>query len=357
MELRTLLETMDKHGASDLHLVAGMPPILRIQGALWPLDRVPDEPSAVRILSAMDLNALAEQMEGLAGARPEGAGRRSRRWAIELGTRGYYARASSSKGQECLWVRSIQPHIPTMQELDLPPALMQIAGIRRGLVVIAGPIGCGKQTTACAMIEHINRNRPDSQRIMTVEDGPAYLLASKMSLVTQHLVGIDCESMADGITQVQAMDPDIVFLGEVMDEESILGALRLADRSHLVITTLHADGVGDAIGRLYDLAPTHAGLVRRQLSKNLAAVVSQRLLLRSFEKGRVSVQEILLNNGHVRERLARGDTDLTDLIESGRSEGMQTFDDAFLDLLARGAISYQVARDNIRDLRRLPEPP
>jgi twitching motility protein PilT len=228
--------------------------------------------------------------------------------------------------------------------------------------VVTGPTGSGKTTTCAGMIETINRSR--AERILTVEDPIEYEFQPKQSLITQRAVGQDVTDFPAGLRSALREDPDVLYVSELRDLETLSLTLSLADTGHLVFTTLNVPSASAAVQRLVDAFPeAQRGAIRGLLARNLMAVVAQRIVPRLHQPGRVPVNEILIGTPRVRQMILEGHTDLTVAIEAGRDQGMQTMDDALVRLFERGVISHNEAwshlldRDRIRPEQAAPQPP
>ena len=353
MELRTLLEETARQGASDLHLAAGVPPILRFDGELVVFSSPACESESARhpLLTPDDMRDIVAQIETLPGScGPDRNG--SRTAILRIDSTSFRVTVFPECGVPVIAVRVVPRHVPRMIDLfgERYP-LFDMVKLRRGLIVVAGSTASGKSTTVMSMIEEINHSRSERIHIIGLE----YLIGPKMSLVTQHIEGIDFEHAGDAIKSVGAMDPDIVVIIDPQDEASILGALRLAKTGHLVLMTIHADSASDALHTIASLTPGYPELVRKQLADTLHAVIAQRLIRRSPEQGRVPVHEILMATPWVKERIRAGDLNFSDVARASRGEGMRSMDDSLLELLSLGRISYQTAFDNVNNLRRMPQ--
>lgn len=343
MELKALLDEMVRHGASDLHLAAGVPPVLRENGNLLALGAEEEGANAFPILTESDLRGFVTQLRAWL---PDWDGRRTPILKLD----GMYFRIAmlSEIGIPAISIRLIPLRIPNMVDLFREEhPLYEMLGLRRGLIVVAGPAGSGKSTTVMSMIEEINRTR--SERICVI--GLEYPIQSKLSLVTQSYHGNDFETMDEAVKRVGAMDPDIVVMIEPVDEAGIMGALRFAVTGHLVFLTVHADSTGEAIEEILLMAQSQAVRARKYLADSLHAVVAQRLLRRSPEQGRVPIHEILMATPWVKERIRRGEVDFKDIIEDGKGKEMLSFDGSIVDLLDRGRISPETAMEHMQNMR------
>jgi twitching motility protein PilT len=249
------------------------------------------------------------------------------------------------RGTVALVFRAVPPGIPSFEALGLPVAVQRLAEEQRGLVLVTGPTGSGKTTTIAAMIDHINRTR--SVNIVTIEDPIEVLHQDKRSIVSQREIGSDTEGFAQAMRRVLRQDPDVIFVGEMRDAETVWAALTAAETGHLVVSTLHTADTIDTVNRIVDFFPADQHRqVRLSLATALRGVVSQRLLERADGPGRVPAVEILVNTGRVFERIVDpatpGDS-LHEILADGDYYGMQTFDQALLRLVRAGRVELREA--------------
>jgi twitching motility protein PilT len=307
-------------------------------------------------LTPEDLDALLQTAlpeDKLAGARQG----RDFSATLRHGGRTFRCRVFRERGNLAAAIRIILDRIPTLDELHLPPVFETLTQYRRGLILLAGPTGSGKSTTLLSLVDHINRTR--AERIHTVEDPMLYVLSSKLSLVTQRVVGEDVESYGCGLRSVMDADPDVVLIGELRTPETARLALEMAETGHLVFSQMTAETVADALARLLTLLGEPRDPARRLLARTVQAVIAQRLLPRAAPTGRVAANEILLATPRVRQMIADGQTDaglLALAMEAAPQFGMQTMDDALLALHAAGAIRREAAESHLTEKGRLPEP-
>lgn len=300
--------------ASDLHVEAGSPAAVRIDGVLTPVDGMP--------LTGSDVEALAAE---LFGARPMRAdeGDASIAWCDEeLGTlRGH---AFRSLAGIALAVRLFPRAIPSLESLDLPPSVTAFAEQPRGLVVIAGPTGSGKSTTLAAIVDRINARA--AKRIVTIEDPIEYRHHNRRSFVTQREIGRDTPSLEAALHGVLRCDPDVIVVGELRDGGAIRAALTAAETGHLVLATVHTGDAPQTVDRIVDsFEGAAAAQVRAQLASVLLGVTCQRLVRRADGKGRRAVAEVMVGTEGVRNLIRDGKThQLANAIATGRRYGMQT---------------------------------
>ena len=356
MTLAEMLTELIHQNGSDLHLVAGTKPTLRIGGTLVAIDNAREmQPTDVRSLfqpylserQLADIDARVDIHTSIVIDEPavsEQYGEAGRfRACVFWDRRGLSAS-----------LRVIPRKIPTLTDLfrpEIEPVFRRLTELRRGLILTVGLVGSGKSTTTAAMVDTINTER--AERIFTIEDPIEYLYTAKKSVISQREVLSDVESYEQGGLSALRSDPDVVVIGEFRTPEAVRIALALADTGHLVFATLHADTVSEAIRRLYESFPDNRESVQRLMARSIAAVVAQRLVPRAAAVGRVAVNEIMLVNSRIRRMIQEGETDFTLAIEAGRSEGMQTMDDSVMGQYSAGSISYEKAWEIIGDRDRL----
>lgn len=316
MELLTLLTQMTEREASDLHLAVGVPPVFRVDGDLL-ADTSPN-------LTAPEIDRL------LAALLPEdrlAAARQGQPFSATLTheTQTFRCQVFRERGQPAVAIRRVLSSIPTMEMLALPPVFETLARSLRGLILLTGPAGSGKSTTLISLLDHINRTR--AERIYTVEDPLLYVIGSKLSLVTQCLVGEDVDSMERGLLTVRSLDPDVVLISEIRTPAAARLMLELCDVGILVLAQMTAEDVPDALARLLALLGDPPEAARRLLSRTLRAIITQNLVPREDGSGRAAVQDILIGTPRVRQMIADGDirASLLELVmEASPESGMQT---------------------------------
>jgi twitching motility protein PilT len=338
MDLGLLLKMAVGAGASDLHMKVGSYPMMRVGGLLLPittdarLEIADTAGMAASMLTADQREKFERTRElDLAYSQP-GLGR-------------FRVNIFQQRGTVGLVMRVIPMRVPTIDELNLPPVLKQIADEERGLVLVTGTTGSGKSTTLAAMIDHINGTTPC--HIMTVEDPIEYLHRDNQSLINQREVAVDTPSFAHALRAALRQDPDVILVGEMRDFETIETALAAAETGHLVFSTLHTLDATETINRIIAVFPPHQQRqVRLQLASVLKAAISQRLIPRVDGQGRVPAVEVLIGTPFIRDCII--DKDKTNLIPSaiaaGTSQyGMQTFDQSIFTLYEHGLITLDEA--------------
>lgn len=337
MNLKQLLSEMTARGASDLHIRVGIKPVLRVDGKLVPIDgdavsREKGEEFVKQILSEKQLERFYSRNEMDLALSVAQMGR-------------FRVNLYRQRGTVGLALRAVNTTVPTFSELNLPEVIKKLCGERRGLIVVTGTTGSGKSTTLAAMIEQINSTRADN--ILTIEDPIEYIYQNRKSFICQREVGGDTESFGSALRHAFRQDPDVILIGEIRDLETMSIALTAADTGHLVLTTLHTLDAVETISRVVSFFPPHQHQqVRLLLSGTLKAIISQRLLSRSDQQGRVPAIEVLIGTAAICDALLDENKIRTiqDLIQDGQVQyGMQTFDQSIMKLHRAGMISYEEA--------------
>ncbi|MEW6104422.1 MAG: type IV pilus twitching motility protein PilT [bacterium] len=330
-----LKELLERKG-SDLHIKAEEPPIFRVNGRLT-------KPNTQKLTADNTKNILyeilnderkrifEETMELDIAYTPEGFETRFRMnlfW---------------QKGCVGAAIRAIPLNIPTIEELDLPLTLKDIAVKHRGMFLVTGPTGSGKSTTLAAMVNYINSKRRGN--IITIEDPIEFVYKDNLASISQRELGVDTKSFADALRSVIREDPDIILVGELRDIETISAAVTAAEMGHLVLTTLHTTDAVSTINRIIDVyPPDQQAQVRAQLAMTIQGVLSQTLLIKADGKGRVVATELMVANTGVRSLIRTGKSDqIYSIIQAGAKFGMQTLDQSLLNLTRRGVVSYSEA--------------
>jgi twitching motility protein PilT len=330
------LETMVALGASDLHVAVGTHPTIRLHGSLEHLEQyprlMPDDTQRLlyRILSTeqqkhLEVNRQIDVSYSIPGLA---------RFRVNV----YFQRQSLGAA-----FRMIPAELKTLEDLGLPPQLHELARKPRGLVLVTGPTGSGKSTTLAAVIDEINRTRDD--HIMTIEDPIEFLHRHKRCLVNQREIGPDAVSFADALRGALRQDPDVILLGEMRDLETISTAITAAETGHLVFATLHTQDAPSTIDRLIDVFPAaQQEQIRVQLAATLQGIVTQTLLPTVDGKGRVAALEILLPDDAVRNLIRQAKVEqVYSVMQTNTSRGMQTLEQALVDLVTRGIVTQEVA--------------
>ena len=343
VKIETLLEACIKHGASDLHIQVGLPPILRVDGLLVPIPNTPiltTEIVDTLIFSTLD----SMQRETLAKDKEFD-------YSFAFGEIARFrVNAFNEKGHLAAAFRLIPTKMPTIEELGMPQVISSFAEYPRGLVLVTGPTGSGKSTTLAAIINKINSEK--SVHILTIEDPIEFTHKSKRSLVAQREVHYDTYSFSRALKSALREDPDVVLLGEMRDLETISAAITIAETGHLVFATLHTNSAAQSVDRMIDVFPAEQQpQIRSQLAGILMAVCSQRLVP-AIGGGRVCAAEIMVANTAIRSIIREGKTHQLDTaIQTGASEGMQTMDRTLAKLVQQGTVTYDSAREYAVDVR------
>ncbi len=334
MEIEELVRRCQAQGGSDLHLVAGLPPLVRVWGDLrQSKGPVLSHPEIARLLQAM---MTPEQ---------QAAYERGREVDFALAIPGQVRlriHAYRQRRGQAAALRLIQTSIPSLQELGMDGTFQDIAMTPRGLVCVTGPTGSGKSTTLAALLDVINAGQ--QKHILTIEDPIEFLHENKNCLVTQREIGRDSRSFPDALRAALRADPDVLLVGELRDRETIALALTAAETGHLVFATLHAASAAQAVDRMVAVFPAREkDMARIRLSESLQAVVAQILLCR-IGGGRIAAREILIGTAAVRNLIRENRAaQLYSAMQSGRASGMRTLDQSLQELLAEGLIEAQSA--------------
>lgn len=328
--------TVEKRG-SDLHIVVGMPPCIRIDGDIIKQDFPPMKPADVenmlmQIMSEKNKHDLLANLElDLSYAVPQCAR--------------FRGNVIVQRGTLAAVFRAIPFEIPTLDKLGLPADVRRLCTLPRGLILVTGPTGSGKSTTLAAMINHMNTNF--EYNMVTIEDPIEFLHSHKRSIVRQRELGGDTLSFNNALRTVLRHDPDVIMIGEMRDAESISIALTAAETGHLVLSTLHTQTAPLTIARIIDSFPSEQqNQVRSQLSNTLRAVISQQLLPR-LGGGRVSAVEYMVDTPAIRNMIREGkDHQIYSTMQTAQKEGMQTMDQALLKLLREQKISRESVLEN-----------
>jgi twitching motility protein PilT len=337
MELNPLLRRAVDLGASDIHLKVGLPPILRRDGALGPL-----EESA--LLTDSDMDALIE----IVGKRsPERLAAFKEVGDLDIAYQDgdlprFRVNAFRQRGHISFAFRVIPKNVPSFEMLGLPAGIRRLAEEHRGLVLVTGSTGSGKSTTLAAMIDHINKTR--QQHIVTIEDPIEILHSDQSCIVNQREVGLDTPDFMQALRRALRQDPDVILIGELRDAETAQTALQAAESGHLVLSTLHTVDAAETIGRIVEFFPEgKQQMIRSIMAGVLRGVVSQRLLPR-IDGGRIAAVEVMVTNARIADLIRENQPEsITDAIEEGTFFDMQSFSTALIDLVVSGSVDREVA--------------
>ena len=337
MELEPYLKLLALKQGSDLFLSAGALPHVKVNGTLSPVGKRP--------LAAGELLELAHSFMDAEQKRDY-----ERTWecTVAIGLEGvgrFRINVFRQRSTPALVIRYIQDRIPSLAELNLPPVLGDLIHKKRGLILVVGAAGTGKSTTLAAMIEHRNSRQPG--HILTIEDPIEFIHHHKVSLVNQREVGFDTRSYAAGLKNAMREAPDVILIGEIRDAETMQEAIAYAETGHLCLSTLHANNANQTLDRILSFFPeARHPQVRLDLSLNLQAVVSQRLIA-PLDGGYIPAVEVMLLSRYISELILLGEVrKIKDAMEESKLDGMQTFDQALYQLYQTGRIGLEEALAN-----------
>ncbi len=333
--MQNLLKRMIEKNGSDLFITAGFPPAIKVDGEIRPATDRPltAEQSSIIVRAIMNDKQSREfdaSKECNFAIAPQGIGR-------------FRVSAFVQQGQIGAVLRTITTTIPTLGGLQLPPVLEDVAMTKRGLVILVGGTGSGKSTTLAAMVNHRNHN--SRGHIVTIEDPVEYVHAHAGCVITHREVGVDTESWHMALKNTLRQAPDVILIGEIRDRDTMEYAVQFAETGHLCLATLHANSANQALDRIINFFPEE----RREqllmdLSLNVRALISQRLVPRESGTGRVAAMEIMLHSPLIADLIFRGEVaQIKEIMAKSTRMGMQTFDQALFELFEQGMISYEEA--------------
>ena len=340
LTLTQLLEKAHTLRASDVHLVCGLPPKCRIDGAVTDLTE--------GVLTAYDCQLFARELAGDAYETMASIGELDMARTFPGIAR---TRVNLFRQQGCVSaaIRLLSDHIPSLEELSLPPAVADFAAYRSGIVLITGETGSGKSTTLAALLDRINHTRPG--HIITLEDPIEYIYTPDRCVINQREIGTDTRSYADGLRAILREDPDVILIGEMRDLNTIETALTAAETGHLVFATLHTNSAADAIDRMVNVFPDgQQAQIRLQLSTTLRAVLSQQLLPKRASAGRIAACEIMVVTDAIRNLIREAKTPQIDsFITMDSRSGSVTMDQSLRRLVQDRVVSFDTALSYARD--------
>ena len=344
--IQDLLKEAQQQGASDIHISVGRPPFFRIDGKLAP---VGEKPIEVEEGAAMMEHLLAGDRQHIEELEKERQVDFS--YALPDGPR-FRVNIFYHIDHVAAALRLISTRIQTIEELHLPPQILQFAEFKQGFMLVVGPAGHGKSTTLAALIDYINENR--REHIITIEDPIEYLFTDKQSIIEQREVWHDAPSFADAIRVTLRQDPNVIMVGELRDLESMQTAITVAETGHLVMATLHTNDAGQTIERIIDSFPgEQQQQVRSQLANALSGVVSQRLLP-CATGGRIPAVEIMIATTAIRNVIREGTIhQISGIIQTSSDVGMQTMDSSLQSLVDSGAVRLEDARAYFSSVKRM----
>jgi twitching motility protein PilT len=341
--IKKYFETAIRKGASDIHLVAGEKPTLRISGELMPIDSSVLNGETLKkmiysLLAKKDIDKLEEDLELDLG--------------FEFNKARFRINVHWQKSQIGLAARLIPSKIPAPDEITLDDTIVNLTRLSQGLVILNGPSGCGKSTTLATMIDVINNNR--KLHIVTIEDPIEFVYEKKQSIIEQREIGQDTLSFANGLKYVLRQDPNVILVGEMRDLDTISSTLTAAETGHLVFSTLHTWSAPESIERIIDLYPAYRQRqVLVQLASSLRAVISQQLLPRKGG-GQIAVREIMLATPAVSNLIRQNKTaQLYSVIQTSAEEGMISMENAIKQALADDLITEEVANNALNNIMKI----
>ncbi len=340
------LRFMVARKASDLFITAGFPPAIKLNGKITPIAKQSLTPADSALFAKI---LMTEKQQADFAATHEA------NFAVyepDIGR--FRVNIFQQQGRTGVVMRHINTTIPKLEELHLPPGLKDIAMMPRGLVIVVGATGSGKSTTLAAMVGHRNQNALD--HIVTVEDPIEYVHTHGKSIITQREVGMDTLDWEAALKNTLRQAPDVIMIGEIRDRDTMQYAMAYAETGHLCLSTIHANNANQALDRILSFfAKERREQLLLDLSLNLRAIISQRLIPRTDNKGRIPAVEILLNSPLVTDLIMKGRLDeIKDIMSRSRDLGMQTFDQSLFDLFSIGIITGEDAlrnADSFNDLR------
>ena len=341
-----LLKLMLSRKSSDMFITADFPPAIKIDGKLTKMstDRLSGAQTAALVRSIMSERQAAEfetTKECNFAIAPEGIGR-------------FRVNAFVQQGKAGMVMRMIPTTVPTIDGLGVPQVLKEVVTAKRGLCILVGATGSGKSTTLAAMVDW--RNEQTYGHIITIEDPIEFVHPHKNCMVTQREVGLDTDNWDAALKNTLRQAPDVILMGEIRDHETMEHAVAFAETGHLCLATLHANSANQALDRIINFFPEERrSQLLMDLSLNLKAVISQRLVPKQDGKGRAAIVEILLNSPLISDLIFKGHvTEIKEIMKKSRNMGMQTFDQALFDAFEANSINYEDAlrnADSVNDLR------
>lgn len=338
MNIHDILQMAVERGASDVHVITGVAPYLRVHGELVAVEGAPAqltveqaEALVMPLMTPEQKDYVTVNKEVDFGYQFKDAGR-------------FRVNIYHQQGNIAASLRLIPSQIKTIEELGLPQIFFDFTQYKQGLVLVTGPTGEGKSTTLAALIDHINSNR--AENILTIEDPIEFVYKPKQSLVSQRELNNDTHGWDIALRSALREDPDVVLIGELRDHETIASAVTVAETGHLVFSTLHTSSASQTIDRMIDVFPAHQqAQIRQQLADSLNAVVSQRLLPQ-VSGGRIAALEIMIATPAIRNLIREGKTfQIDNVIQTSADQGMMLFETSLWQLVQRGAITPEKARE------------
>jgi twitching motility protein PilU len=344
--INDLLKLMVSRGGSDLFITADFPPAIKVDGKVTkvspqPLNGTHTQALARSIMSDRQVAEFERTKEGNFAISPLGIGR-------------FRVNTFIQQGKVGMVLRVIPAVLPTIDGLGMPQVLKEISQSKRGLCILVGATGSGKSTTLAAMVDWRNEN--SYGHIITIEDPVEFVHMHKNCVVTQREVGLDTDSWEIALKNTLRQAPDVILMGEIRDRETMEHAVAFSETGHLCLATLHANSANQALDRIINFFPEERrAQLLMDLSLNLKALVSQRLIPKQDSKGRTAAVEIMINSPLISDMIFKGEvTEIKEIMKKSRNLGMQTFDQALFDMYENQAITYEDAlrnADSVNDLR------
>jgi twitching motility protein PilT len=333
-----VLHAARKLGASDVHLKVGLPPIFRIRGTLRTLKDVPPMNGDVIMTFAVNIMNERQHRKFMDDCEVDLA------YGTNDGAR-YRVNVFRQRGETGMVMRVIPAEIPPFDRLNLPPRVRDLAGEKRGLILVTGITGSGKSTTLASLLDVVNQDT--AAHIVTIEDPIEYVFRDRRSVVNQRELGFDTMTFSGALRAALRQDPDVILVGELRDLETIKTAVHAAETGHLVMSTIHTLDAAETIGRIVQMFPPHEQhAIRLQLASILRATVSQRLLPRADGRGMIPAVEVMINTPRISDMIREPirTVEITDAIKEGvHPYGMISFDQSLTDLVQRGLVTYESA--------------
>lgn len=332
--------------ASDVFISPNFPPAIKVDGKVTPLSPQALTPQHSRelvraVMTEQQAESFDRTNEANFAINPAGLGR-------------FRVNVYREQGRIGMVLRKIATEIPTLEQLQLPPILRELAMTRRGLVIFVGATGCGKSTSLAAMLDWRNSNA--QEHIVTLEDPIEFVHKHKKSIVTQREIGVDTDSWENGLKNSLRQAPDVILIGEIRDRETMMSAIQFAETGHLCLCTLHANNANQALDRIINFFPEEIHTqIWMDVALNLKGIVSQRLLPRAKKKGRIAAVEVMINSPLIQDMIFKNKVgEIKDVMTRSRDQGMQTFDQHLFDMYEAGVITYEDMlrnADSVNDLR------
>lgn len=338
MNIHDILQMAVEKTASDIHVITGLPPTLRIHGELAPIEGAPAQITPEQA-EALILPLMTQEQKDYVMVNKE----------VDFGYQfkdlgRFRVNIYHQQGNFAASLRLIPSQIRTIEELNLPQIFYQLTEYKQGLVLVTGPTGEGKSTTLAAMIDHINTNR--AEHILTIEDPIEFVYKPKQSLLSQREINNDTHGWDIALRSALREDPDVVLIGELRDYETIAAAVTIAETGHLVFATLHTSTAAQTIDRIIDVFPAHQqSQIRQQLAESINAVISQRLIPQNGG-GRIAALEIMLATSAIKNLIRESKTfQIDNVMQTSSDQGMVLFETYLMGLIQRGAITADKARE------------